>query len=82
MTECEKYALVLEQAEDDNGVIGMTTQVRDTLVRLLRGIPEKPVKPIFMPGGLFACPRCIAIVKLGNSFCWNCGRGLKWNETD
>lgn len=36
MTECEKYALALEQAEDDNGVIGMTTQVRDTLVRLLR----------------------------------------------
>ena len=75
MTECEKYALALEQAEDDNGVIGMTTQVRDTLVRLLRGIPEKPVKPIFMPGVCLHVPDALPLLNSETAFAGIVGGG-------
>ena len=40
MTECEKFALALEQAKDDFGVIKISAEVRDLLVKLLRGQPQ------------------------------------------
>lgn len=44
MTERERYAEALEKAEDTFGVIAMSTNVRDILVKLLR--EEEAVKPV------------------------------------
>ena len=44
MTERERYAEALEKAEDTYGVITMSTEVRDILVKLLR--EEEAVKPV------------------------------------
>lgn len=43
MTERERYAEALEKAEDTYGVITMSTEIRDILVKLLR--EEEAVKP-------------------------------------
>lgn len=40
----ERYAEALEKAEDTYGVVGMSTQIRDILVKLLR--EEEAVKPV------------------------------------
>ena len=39
---------------------------------------KKPVKPEFLPDGKFGCPDCKSIIKLGNPYCWNCGRQVIW----
>lgn len=44
MTERERYAEALEKAEDTYGVITMSTEVRDILVKLLR--EDEAVKPV------------------------------------
>lgn len=44
MTMRERYAEALEKAEDTYGVITMSTEVRDILVKLLR--EEEAVKPV------------------------------------
>lgn len=44
MTMRERYAEALEKAEDTYGVIVMSTEVRDILVKLLR--EEEAVKPV------------------------------------
>ena len=44
MTERERCAEALEKAEDTYGVIAMSTEVRDILVKLLR--EEEAVKPV------------------------------------
>ena len=44
MTDRERFAEVLEKAEDTYGVITMSTEVRDILVKLLR--EEEAVKPV------------------------------------
>ena len=44
MTKRERYAEALEKAEDTYGVITMSTEVRDILVKLLR--EEEAVKPV------------------------------------
>ena len=44
MTERERYAEALEKAEDTYGVITMSTEVRDILVKLLR--EEEAVTPV------------------------------------
>ena len=81
--ELETWASVFERAENINGVVQMSTEVRDILVRILRKMPsQKPTNPLFLPDHKFGCPSCFAVVGLGNNYCWNCGRGLKWNETD
>ena len=44
MTMRERYAEALEKAEDTYGVIAMSTEVRDILVKLLK--EEEAVKPV------------------------------------
>ena len=44
MTERERFAEALEKAEDTYGIISMSTEVRDILVKLLR--EEEAVKPV------------------------------------
>jgi len=44
MTERERFAEALEKAEDTYGVITMSTEVRDILVKLLR--EDEAVKPV------------------------------------
>ena len=44
MTMRERYAEALEKAEDTYGVITMSTEVRDILVKLLK--EEEAVKPV------------------------------------
>ena len=44
MTDRERFAEVLEKAEDTYGVIAMSTEIRDILVKLLR--EEEAVKPV------------------------------------
>ena len=44
MTMRERYAEALEKAEDTYGVVTMSTEVRDNLVKLLK--EEEAVKPV------------------------------------
>ena len=54
------------------------------LFRLLndaRGLLEatrSAAEPLFLPDHKFGC-QCGAVVKLGNPYCWSCGRKLKWD---
>ena len=87
MTMRERYAEALEKAEDTYGVIMMSTEVRDILVKLLR--EEEAVKPVVNQdewvcgccGTLLERQRMIhpgAILHDLCEYCPACGKKVDW----
>ena len=96
MTMRERYAEALEKAEDTYGVVTMSTEVRDNLVKLLR--EEEAVKPVVNQdewvcgccGSWLERQRMIhpgAILHDLCEYCPSCGKKVDWeavrqDETD
>lgn len=91
MSERERYAEALEKAEDTCGVIAMSTEVRDILVKLLR--EEKAVKPVVNQdewvcgccGTWLERQRMIhpgAILHDLCEYCPQCGKEVDWKAVD
>jgi len=96
MTMRERYAEAFEKAEDTYGVITMSTEVRDILVKLLR--EEEAVKPVVNQdewvcgccGSWLERQRMIhpgAILHDLCEYCPSCGKKVDWeavrqDETD
>ena len=87
MTMRERYAEALEKAEDTYGVIAMSTEVRDILVKLLR--EEEAVKPVVNQdewvcgccGSWLERQRMIhpgAILHDLCEYCPSCGKKVDW----
>ena len=87
MTMRERYAEALEKAEDTYGVIAMSTQVRDILVKLLK--EEEAVKPVVNQdewvcgccGSWLERQRMIhpgAILHDLCEYCPSCGKKVDW----
>ena len=91
MTMRERYAEALEKAEDTYGVITMSTEVRDILVKLLR--EEEPVKPIVNQDE-WVCGCCGLAVEQQRIFhpnaifhdffeyCPHCGKKVDWEAVN
>ena len=87
----ERYAEALEKAEDTYGVITMSTEVRDILVKLLR--EEEPVKPIVNQDE-WVCGCCGLAVEQQRIFhpnaifhdffeyCPHCGKKVDWEAVN
>ena len=91
MTERERYAEALEKAEDTYGVIAMSTEIRDILVKLLR--EEEAVKPAVNQdewvcgccGSWLERQRMIhpgAILHDLCEYCPQCGKKVDWKAVD
>ena len=91
MTMRERYAEAFEKAEDTYGVITMSTEVRDILVKLLR--EEEAVKPIVNQdewvcgccGSWLERQRMIhpgAILHDLCEYCPACGKKVDWKAVD
>ena len=84
MFDREKVIEALVNAGDENGVIRMSSEVRNLVVELLmeRDLTKlrdySLVQPVFLPNHKFGCPSCGVIVGMGNPYCWNCGKGIIW----
>lgn len=87
MTMRERYAEALEKAEDTYGVITMSTEVRDILVKLLR--EEEAVEPVINQdewvcgccGSWLERQRMIhpgAILHDLCEYCPSCGKKVDW----
>ena len=87
MTDRERFAKVLEKAEDTLGVIGISTGVRDILVKLLRD--EEAVEPVINQdewvcgccGSWLERQRMIhpgAILHDLCEYCPSCGKKVDW----
>ena len=96
MTMRERYAEAFEKAEDTYGVITMSTEVRDILVKLLR--EEEAVKPVVNQDE-WVCGCCGAWLERQRmihpgailhdlcEYCPSCGKKVDWeavrqDETD
>lgn len=87
MTERERYAEALEKAEDTYGVIAMSTEIRDILVKLLR--EEEAVKPV-VNRDEWVCGCCGLVVEQQRmihpgailhdlcEYCPACGKKVDW----
>lgn len=87
MTMRERYAEALEKAEDTYGVITMSTEVRDILVKLLK--EEEAVKPVVNQDE-WVCGCCCtrlerqelispnAIFHDFFEYCPHCGKKVDW----
>lgn len=91
MTMRERYAEAFEKAEDTYGVITMSTEVRDILVKLLR--EEEAVKPVVDQdewvcgccGSWLERQRMIhpgAILHDLCEYCPACGKKVDWKAVD
>lgn len=87
MTDRERFAEALEKAEDTLGVIGISTGVRDILVKLLRD--EEAVEPVINQdewvcgccGSWLERQRMIhpgAILHDLCEYCPQCGKKVDW----
>ena len=91
MTMRERYAEALEKAEDTYGVITMSTEVRDILVKLLR--EEEAVKPV-VDQDEWVCGCCgtwlerqrmihpSAILHDLCDYCPRCGKKVDWEAVE
>ena len=91
MTMRERYAEALEKAEDTYGVITMSTEVRDILVKLLR--EEEAVKPV-VDQDEWVCGCCgtwlerqrmihpSAILHDLCDYCPRCGKKVDWEAVN
>ena len=87
MTDRERFAEVLEKAEDTLGVIGISTGVRDILVKLLRD--EEAVEPVINQDE-WVCGCCGSWLKRQRmihpgailhdlcEYCPSCGKKVDW----
>lgn len=87
MTERERYAEALEKAIDTYGVIVISTEVRDIIVKLLR--EEEAVKPVVNQDewACGCCGSCLerqrmihpgAILHDLCEYCPSCGEKVDW----
>lgn len=78
----EKFIEALENADVTDGVIKMSTQVRDLLVELLK--EQEKAKVVFgrCKDGSFAteCGNCGMYLDKAYSICPKCNKELDWNS--
>lgn len=81
MPDREKVIKALEDAYVTDGVIKMTTQVRDILVALLK--EQEAVRPERQHSGggttwWNVCGACRTAINPNDKFCHQCGQAVKW----
>ena len=86
MNERDKMIEALKNAIVIDGVLKMSTEVRDIIVELLKG--QEAVKPKKVKGYNppmytiyeYECENCKSPILNKQPFCMGCGRRLEWDE--